>query len=388
MRNYNSMIIKRIITVLLLLTGLTLSVLLQLNLINESASNLPYGVSIQSKEGLKLSFDECAVASSSPNGVAACAIAQKDAELSTEYIEKPVSVELVLTNDNYNKTANLNLLHGEYFTVKMDAKLNKYVVVSDKLAFQIYHRFDATNMPVSINGETYIICGVYQANDSLLSNLSTNGKEQIFVPYRSIENYDKMIIHQVYLRNDNTFFAKGVVGQLWEVLNKYIMYDSISDYRDSIKVIKQSIRIPIFISGIILICVLMYYLVKRMQSFWILIQNKSLSESQTFKRNIFKNSLILFILAISIFTVVKLIQFKLFIPQDFLPPDNIFDIPFYLNSIVQNVQLSNTLMLYDYHKTLSYLMYVTTGINAIVMVILFAVLLYKLLTMRELMKEK
>lgn len=334
---------------------------MQCSYINKSNS-LPDGIELSSNYDIGLSFVDCQ--NDKIQQAKASGIIIQDGFVSTYLSSYPEQVELALTNDTYDDIMNLNLRYGNYFKMNPLAELNRVIVISEQLAFKLYHTYDAVGKTVIINDVEYTVCGVYLANQSLLSRLSSSNKERIYIPYMNIPEFDKLPIKQLYIKNEESKFIQGMIQSVESPNNKTIMYDSVTDYRNIKKLIKQALHISIFTLGLNILAFICYVLIKKAKLSY---NQYRLTDD---KKNLFINCGICLGYVLGMIIIFIVIKFQFFIPTTMLPTDNIFDFKFYLDEIIHLVQQKNSLLIYDYHWKYSLLLIVSSFINGIVFTIL------------------
>lgn len=134
---------------------------------------------------------------------------------SAQAINSKHSVILVGTNHNYANIMGYIPLDGGFFTKSaMDAK-NKYVTLNETTAFQMFGSNRITGKPLKINGETWVVTGVIQDNDTENLNLyvpaSVSGRktDSIMVLMDGIftEAYVKNALKSIGVHDDSYDFV-------------------------------------------------------------------------------------------------------------------------------------------------------------------------------------
>lgn len=291
---------------------------------NLKSDALPLTIADIEKLSERISFD----------GVSFCA------ELEETSV-KAETVLPVLTNESYFEIYNHKLI-GKGFTKENMENKDKVAVIESSLALKLFFNTNAVGKTITLNDEVYTICGIINEDENIINSLSSDGKQRVYVPYSGYKEYKNCEVN--IIAYDNKSFSAPLIEQM--NLTQYHP----TNFSEKAKVIKNFEHI-IFLILFIALCFfalrLWYRICKK------LIKDIKENLSENYILNSLKSIPIKYILlAITAFgiPVVLLIifflsDFSIFIISKYIPYDNIFDVSYYLNTIIENSNMANNLAL-------------------------------------------
>ena len=254
---------------------------------------------------------------------------------------KEETVTPVLTNEFYFEIYGQKL-NGNSITEENIKNENKVAVISSSLALKLFFNTDAVGKTITLNDEVYTICGVIQESENIINSLSSDGKQRIYIPYTCYSGYENCDVYTISY--DNSASSAPLIEQM-----KLSQYHS-TNFSEKAKVIKNFEHI-IFLILFIALCFLALRL-------WYRICKKLIKDiKENLSENYILNSLksipikyvLLAITAFGIPVVLLIIfflsDFSIFIISKYIPYDNIFDVSYYLNTIIENSNMENNLAL-------------------------------------------
>lgn len=291
---------------------------------NLKSDALPLTIADIEKLSERISFD----------GVSFCA------ELEETSV-KAETVLPVLTNESYFEIYNHKLI-GKGFTKENMENKDKVAVIESSLALKLFFNTDAVGKTITLNDEVYTICGVIQESENIINSLSSDGKQRIYIPYTCYSGYENCDVYTISY--DNSASSAPLIEQM-----KLSQYHStnFSEKANVIRNFENIIFLILFIALCFLALRLWYRICKK------LIKDIKENLSENYILNSLKSIPIKYVLlAITAFgiPVVLLIifflsDFSIFIISKYIPYDNIFDVSYYLNSIIENSNMANNLAL-------------------------------------------
>lgn len=291
---------------------------------NLKSDALPLTIADIEKLSERISFD----------GVSFCA------ELEETSV-KAETVLPVLTNESYFEIYNHKLI-GKGFTKENMENKDKVAVIESSLALKLFFNTNAVGKTITLNDEVYTICGVIQESENIINSLSSDGKQRIYIPYTCYSGYENCDVYTISY--DNSASSAPLIEQM-----KLSQYHStnFSEKANVIRNFENIIFLILFIALCFLAIRLWYRICKK------LIKDIKENLSENYILNSLKSIPIKYILlAITAFgiPVVLLIifflsDFSIFIISKYIPYDNIFDVSYYLNSIIENSNMANNLAL-------------------------------------------
>lgn len=254
---------------------------------------------------------------------------------------KEETVTPVLTNEFYFEIYGQKL-NGNSITKENIKNENKVAVISSSLALKLFFNTDAVGKTITLNDEVYTICGVIQESENIINSLSSDGKQRIYIPYTCYSGYENCDVYTISY--DNSASSAPLIEQM-----KLSQYHStnFSEKANVIRNFENIIFLILFIALCFLAIRLWYRICKK------LIKDIKENLSENYILNSLKSIPIKYVLlAITAFgiPVVLLIifflsDFSIFIISKYIPYDNIFDVSYYLNTIIENSNMANNLAL-------------------------------------------
>lgn len=254
---------------------------------------------------------------------------------------KEETVTPVLTNEFYFEIYGQKL-NGNSITEENIKNENKVAVISSSLALKLFFNTDAVGKTITLNDEIYTICGVIQKSENIINSLSSDGKQRIYIPYTCYSGYENCDVYTISY--DNSASSAPLIEQM-----KLSQYHStnFSEKANVIRNFENIIFLILFIALCFLALRLWYRICKK------LIKDIKENLSENYVLNSLKSIPIKYVLlAITAFgiPVVLLIifflsDFSIFIISKYIPYDNIFDVSYYLNTIIENSNMANNLAL-------------------------------------------
>ena len=254
---------------------------------------------------------------------------------------KEETVTPVLTNEFYFEIYGQKL-NGDSITKENIENEDKVAVISSSLALKLFFNTDAVGKTITLNDEVYTICGVIQESENIINSLSSDGKQRVYIPYTCYSGYENCDVYTISY--DNSASSAPLIEQM-----KLSQYHS-TNFSEKAKVIKNFehiIYLILFIALCFISMKLWYRICKK------LIKDIKENLNEIYFLNSFKSIPIkYFLLTVTalgipavLLTIFFLSDFSIFIIPKYIPYDNIFDVSYYLNAIIENAHMSNSLLL-------------------------------------------
>lgn len=242
------------------------------------------------------------------------------------------SVEVLQTNQYYDNYIPISLIRGSFIDEKQANKEKRVAIISEKMALHLYQSLDIIGSDLILGEEFYQVVGIYEMPATFLEQFVGNGKEKIFIPYRNTGEQVKNILLGDITIEDTVEDAKLKVAAA--VGKKGLDYKLIQ--------LKEGIHLlaPLYllryIMGISLIIIMMKLCIaifrQGRKGYKRGLKNRYRTQLLKEKwRVVIGVSGALVLLAIGMLWIYKGIQFRLVIPNNYIPRDNIFDFKFYLS---------------------------------------------------------
>jgi putative ABC transport system permease protein len=263
----------------------------------------------------------------------------------------PYPVQLVLTNHSHVDFLDIRLIRGAFFTEEASDKGRNETVIGSRMAYDFFYRYDVIGETIEISGKEYVITGVYENNKSLAAILGEDGIERIYIPFRSVDGYEKIPIETLHLYDPS--LKESVLGDYRitaDLRERAGLNFDAFDYKNYYACVSDLLRYTkgfVFILGIFGILLLARLLFKITVRCLAVLKN-SYNDYYFFqllyvnKLYILKALLIVSAFAASIVLIFNAVRFNPNILPEYVPPDNIFDFGFYFNRIKESLHLSNS----------------------------------------------
>lgn len=281
------------------------------------------------------------------------------------------NVNIILTDENYPEIHNINMIKGNFFSAVISE--SDAIVISDSLANLLFKSIYIIGCQMILNGETKTISGVYENNESFVSDLSSNGLETVFVPvYYQTDINDSTRIESFYVKGNNGSIGNKEIQELNALLNNKLELYKQNDLNSSKKLLMQLFNIIIFVIGLIVVVKLFSVIIKNIKKIVNYIIAVKGFDNAVPSVNV-KLCILGTILCIAfIIPIIVLCTFKIYIPEGFIPEhDRICDISYYYDYMLNFVQGIRTEDRWNYYQELILSFYVILFVLGISTVIMF-----------------
>lgn len=281
------------------------------------------------------------------------------------------NVNIILTDENYPEIHNINMIKGNFFSAVISE--SDAIVISDSLANLLFKSIDIIGCQMILNGETKTISGVYENNESFVSDLSSNGLETVFVPvYYQTDINDSTRIESFYVKGNNGSIGNKEIQELDALLNNKLELYKQNDLNSSKKLLMQLFNIIIFVIGLIVVVKLFSVIIKNIKKIVNYIIAVKGFDNAVPSVNV-KLCILGTILCIAfIIPIIVLCTFKIYIPEGFIPEhDRICDISYYYDYMLNFVQGIRSEDRWNYYQELILSFYVILFVLGISTVIMF-----------------
>lgn len=281
------------------------------------------------------------------------------------------NVNIILTDENYPEIHNINMIKGNFFSAVISE--SDAIVISDSLANLLFKSIDIIGCQMILNGETKTISGVYENNESFVSDLSSNGLETVFVPvYYQTDINDSTRIESFYVKGNNGSIGNKEIQELNALLNNKLELYKQNDLNSSKKLLVQLFNIIIFVIGLIVVVKLFSVIFKNIKKIVNYIIAVKGFDKAVPSVNV-KLCILGIILCIAfIIPIIVLCTFKIYIPEGFIPEhDRICDISYYYEYMMNSVQGIRLEDRWNYYQELILSFYVILFVLGIGTVIMF-----------------
>lgn len=238
---------------------------------------------------------------------------------------KIVSAYYQETTPNYGEYAKLDFCEGEYFSVDMSEE--NAVVIPKSLSKELFQEKNEGQTRLYINGEEFIVCGVYEDGDILIKL----GSADIPIIYGKIPEDSETWAEHLLIKAEEEKTA-GQQQQETATLMKTPLEGEINDLGRLHQLGDSILILGLFFAGLWFLLYLCVFVYKKLMYVYECKENTTQRKLNTiFAAGIFLFAVIGFAL------LLQLVQ----IPAIYLPENNIFDISYYGKEILNGIQQIN-----------------------------------------------
>lgn len=326
--------IKNIIKITILAIILFVVLYITVGMINKSSATIPdcFGyISYGYDKTIFSEISEIQKTESYPSGISINA-----QSFSSGYVESVggifASVGIISTNENYVNFHSINISKGAFD--------NTGAVISETLANRLFKSIDIIGAKFYLFDMEISVAGVYKPDKSFLTQISSDGKDYIIVPY-SLNLTQNNDVDYLYIKDETS----GNISTADEMELNTLLNGKLSNYvkvnlSENKKIVSQFKDMLFFLLGVIIFVVLSKNLLKFISAFI----NKENEKNIVFYIKFIATIVILIIIPI-------IVSIDLYIPVNFFPVDkNILNISHYVNLFINFIQSQNINSYYFYNN--------------------------------------
>ena len=259
-------------------------------------------------------------------------------------------VRMVLTSPGYVDFTGLEIVRGAFFPAESCKYGQNAAVISEKLAKELFKSYDILGEEFELAGQQYMVTGIYSNKSSIISLLGSDGAQRVYVPYESLNQPKGAVIKTIMIHDDdiasNTFREREVA----DIIRKNVMVNPetyrITDFYNT-EILSQHKGLVIFLTGLSLCCFIAAWLFRHIRRCVVFLRSKSrdLYFGEVLKAEKLFAVKYVFAAVAAVGCIVLIwsaIKFRLYIPPEFIPQDNVFDIRFYAERITDAIALHNS----------------------------------------------
>lgn len=268
-----------------------------------------------------------------------------------------LSVTRKATDDRYADVYRLSLLRGTYFVSNGIESMDHFAVISDKTALALFKSLDAVGQEINIDKTRYTVIGVYEHHRSLLCDLSSDGSDTVFVPLSSQASVmQEMPVNLTVPLQGNDGLQESI-GAVQQILGGKTAAYQTEDLTQATQVMEQNMQILWFVAGVTIGILLLRMGLGFLAQFVKSIRRK---RRQTEHSPFWTKGQVCRLAAgtgLLAFTGIiwSLVSFSPYIPPQYLPEDNIFDLAHYWQQFLHLVQTRNAGVTgYDFYGNVAF----------------------------------
>lgn len=264
------------------------------------------------------------------------------------YEGKYKQVLITASNENIFDYYPFRMIKGNFLTEWHCKKGSRVAVISKNLAVRLFMSCDILGYSIFIDGSMYRIAGVYDEIVTPVTLFSLDDMERVFIPLASNYEYTGIPISSILISGDADegysfgYFIRYMGKKYYSKLLAY----NIRDYSRSSEFILQIVRLVFFIIGLSLLFLLLFSLIFIIKAFYLHIK-KILADNylpEILKEQ--KSIILLFVIKVVIIiagmlAIYSVVHFTPFLPEKYIPEDNIFDLGFYFKKFMEYIRQEN-----------------------------------------------
>lgn len=285
--------------------------------------------------------------------------------------EQPVSAQITFTDERFGERVSLSFVNGNYFSVADSVEENRWAVISEKTATELFFTTDAVGASLTIGEEEYTVCGVYQSDDSLLWQFSEDNRETVYVPYGALENWKALRCQTLLIDPDAAAFTAEASDRVYEWTGQLVDAETCTNYRDLRAVYRFLTGLFWFYAGSLVIVVLLFYAWRQGKKGYL-----RYIKTQRIPKTYWGASLG-FVLAAGL--IVWAVSFDAVLPSAMLPTENLLDISHYVTEWIGNIQEFHGSALFDEWRSYAFVsgkwIFLLAASTGLLYTVLFAVVM-------------
>jgi len=291
-------------------------------------------------------------------------------------ISLPVKVNL--TDAAYPGLSGLKIIRGSYFSNRALEYGRNVAVISRDLAERLFMSMDAVGNEITLFDETYVITGLYEQSKTFVSLLGSDGSEMVYVPYTSYMANGDLPVDTVFIHDRKLGEAGFRRSMTEDILKKELGIKTeayrIIDYYGADTMASQWLGLFQFLVALWTAFLLLGIAGKLMRKMKDLI---CAGRKQDYLFEFLKKQhapILVFtgkLLGLVGLSVILILYTRprVFIPSDYLPADNIFDLSFYCTRVRETIQASNAMA--GYTPTLmEHRLHTTSGVGFLLFILM------------------
>lgn len=299
-----------------------------------------------------------------------------DSFLGRGEISLPVKVNL--TDAAYPGFSGLKIIRGSYFNNRALKYGRNVAVISRDLAERLFMSIDAVGNEITLFDETYVITGLYEQSKTFVSLLGSDGSEIVYVPYTSYMGNGDLPVDTVFIHDRKLGEAGFRRSMTEDILKKVLGINAeayrIIDYYGADTMASQWLGLLQFLVALwtaFLLLGIAGKFMRKMKDF-ICVGCRQDYLFEFLKKQhapilIFTGKL-LGLVGLSVILILYT-RPRVFIPSDYLPADNIFDLSFYCTRVRETIQASNAMA--GYTPTLmEHRLHTTSGVGFLLFILM------------------
>ncbi len=256
-------------------------------------------------------------------------------------------IKACLTNSSFTLFSGISVVKGCFINEASSETGLNCAVISEALSQKLFGTYDVIGCRFELFNEQYKVTGLYRNKKSLISFLSSDGTDRVYIPYKSHAAFKDITPKTVFLRYqgiETLKFRQINIRNLFKTEDR--IYKINDYYEPDILTLLQ--KLFVFIIGTLAVFLIGRRLIVFCRSGFDHIKS---CLKKVYIKEMLKNEkffILKYLLCLPgsmalIVIIFILIRFKANIPVEYIPYDNIFDLGFYmekLKSLVYHANLS------------------------------------------------
>lgn len=267
-------------------------------------------------------------------------------DISNKFSVKEREIKITLIDDRYSSTYKKNMIAGSFPDLDDIEGGKRYIVISDSLSNKLFKSIDTIGNELHIFGEKYIVIGIYANNNSLLWRMFGDGFDRAFIPYLSIKGGIEKPIDVLAIKRKQEQSLYDIENLLKSQFQDNLSGYKLLNYTNTYNMLNRYDGLVIFLIGIFAIKYTLNFIIRYLIKFIKKIkeQDDYYCSSGNLGAKVKKITLGIFTIilcGLGIAYMISFMKFKFYMPDSYIPDDNIFDLNFYLEQFLLGIKEKN-----------------------------------------------
>ncbi|MEN6316845.1 MAG: ABC transporter permease [Clostridiaceae bacterium] len=253
------------------------------------------------------------------------------------------------------------IIKGNFLTKLHCENGSRVAVISRILAERLFMSCDIIGYGIYIDGSLYRVAGVYDEIITPVTLFSLDDAERVFIPLVSYDKFAEIPISSIFIGGDGSGGDSGngsgsgngdgydlgyFTGRMGEKYYTRLKAYDIKGYTRSPEFISQFVKVDFFAAGLFLIFLFLRRMISATGAFYFRLKGSIKDSYLTEALKKQKKSILLYIAEMAVIIagvliIYYIVHFTPFLPEEFIPEDNLFDAGFYFGRFVEYIRTEN-----------------------------------------------
>lgn len=258
-----------------------------------------------------------------------------------EYASRSVTSDIRGVSFNYPGFQTLNIIKGSFLSRADEEETTRAAVVDEELALELFNTTDVIGNEVDLYGESFQIIGVIQKDQTILGLLSDQPEPIIYIPANVLLELEPAAgISSIQVKTGKTDLLgrnEDIVSEALSAVGKNPLNYVIEDYGTMEYMLRQQLRLLVFVPGLALMLTLAALVIKKTRKLLTVIASECKADYfmnvvKMHRQYILREVTRLAVMAAGIAASWLAVSFDIYIPQSYIPGE-LIDLSFYIDLI-------------------------------------------------------